>query len=162
MKARFALATLAAFAFAAALTAETRISGEQHCKAEPPTPVAIPDQPNHSYAIIKATCAWTKPIEIGGSQSKDGSETISAEMWGDKATDRGYYAGTMASGDTYSAKFAGSSRSKDGKPVGGEGTWSFTDGTGKLKGIKGKGTYRGSANADGSITYKIEGEYSLP
>jgi hypothetical protein len=51
---------------------------------------------------------------------------------------------------------------KDGKPVSGEGTWSFTSGTGKLKGIKGKGTYKGTANADGSMTYQVDGEYSLP
>jgi len=35
-------------------------------------------------------------------------------------------------------------------------------GTGKLKGIKGGGTYKGTAGADGSITYAVEGEYSLP
>ncbi len=35
-------------------------------------------------------------------------------------------------------------------------------GTGKLKGIKGGGTYKGTAGADDSITYAVEGEYSLP
>jgi hypothetical protein len=36
-------------------------------------------------------------------------------------------------------------------------------GTGKLKGIKGKGTYiwKGEV-ADGSDTYEVEGEYELP
>ena len=42
------------------------------------------------------------------------------------------------------------------------GTWSYTSGTGKLKGIKGKGTFKGTPNADGSVTYKIDGTYSLP
>ena len=41
------------------------------------------------------------------------------------------------------------------------GTWSFTDGTGKLKGIQGKGTFKGSPNADGTMTYQVDGEYSL-
>jgi hypothetical protein len=51
---------------------------------------------------------------------------------------------------------------KDGKPVSGEGTWTLVSGTGKLKGIKGKGTFKGTANADGSMTYQIEGDYLLP
>ena len=43
-----------------------------------------------------------------------------------------------------------------------EGTWSFTGGTGKLKGIKGKGAYKGKGAPDGSATYEVEGEYELP
>ncbi len=35
-------------------------------------------------------------------------------------------------------------------------------GTGKLKGIKGKGTYKGTALPDGSISYKVDAEYRLP
>ena len=162
MRARFALLAVVAFALAAAASAETKISGEVQCKAEPPTPVAIPDQPNHSYAIVQANCTWTKPFEMGGSQTKDGKETISTEMWGGRAADHGYFAGTMAGGDTFIVKFAGTSRSKDGKPTGSEGTWSFTGGTGKLKGLKGKGTYKGSPGADGTSTVQVDGEYSLP
>ncbi len=154
------------FLGAAALTAsafgQTKISGELQCKAEPPAPVAIPDKPNHAYAVVTATCTWSKPFDMGGSPAKDGKETISSEIWGDKASDRGYFAGTMASGDTYTVKFAGTSRSKDGKPVGNEGTWSFTGGTGKLKGLKGGGKYKSTAGADGTVTSQIDGEYSLP
>ena len=43
-----------------------------------------------------------------------------------------------------------------------DGTWSFTGGTGKLKGIKGKGTYKGTGAPDGTVTYEVEGEYELP
>jgi hypothetical protein len=43
-----------------------------------------------------------------------------------------------------------------------EGTWSFAGGTGKLKGIKGKGTYKGKGAPDGSATYEVEGEYEMP
>jgi hypothetical protein len=39
---------------------------------------------------------------------------------------------------------------------GNEGTWSFTGGSGKLKGIKGKGTYTCSPSG-----WDIEGEYQL-
>jgi hypothetical protein len=162
MKVRSVLVLLAAVGLAASATAQTKISGTQQCTSQPPTPVAIPDQPNHAYAIIKAQCSWTKPIEIAGQQAKDGEDTISAEFWGAKGSDRGYYVGTMSGGDKIMVKFSGTSQSKEGKPVGGEGTWSFTGGTGKLQGLKGKGTYKGTANADGSMTYAIDGEYSLP
>jgi hypothetical protein len=35
-------------------------------------------------------------------------------------------------------------------------------GTGKLKGIKGKGTYKAKMASDGSATGEVEGEYELP
>jgi hypothetical protein len=163
MRTRFALLALAAFVVAASASAETKISGELQCKAEPPAPVAIPDKPNHVYAIVKAACTWTKPFDMGGSAVKDGTETISSEMWGEKGSDRGYFAGSTAGGDTYTVKFAGTSHSKDGKPAGNEGTWSFMGGTGKLKGLKGGGKYKsGPANADGTQTTQVDGEYSLP
>lgn len=164
MRSRFApVLALLAFSLAAAVSAETKISGELQCKSEPPATAPIPDQPNHAYAIVKATCTWTKPFDIGGSPVKDGTETISSEMTGDKATDHGYFAGKTAAGDTYTVKFGGSSHSKDGKPAGNEGTWSFTGGTGKLKGLKGGGKYKsGAPGADGALTTQVEGEYSLP
>ncbi len=51
---------------------------------------------------------------------------------------------------------------KNGAPQSAQGAWSFTGGTGKLKGIKGKGTYKGTFSADQSINYEVEGEYGLP
>jgi hypothetical protein len=35
--------------------------------------------------------------------------------------------------------------------------WSFNGGTGKLKGLKGKGTYQVNTNADGSATVDVKG-----
>lgn len=157
------LLVLLGAAIAVTASAQTKISGELQCKSEPPTPVAIPDKPNHAFAIVKATCTWTKPFELGGSQVKDGTETISTEISGDRGSDHGYFAGTMAGGDTYTVKFGGTSRSKDGKSAGNSGTWSFTGGTGKLKGLKGGGKYKSpAAAADGTITTQVDGEYSLP
>jgi hypothetical protein len=51
---------------------------------------------------------------------------------------------------------------KDGKPGDGSGTWMYTGGTGKLKGLKGKGTYTIKFESDGSATAQVEGEYTLP
>ena len=162
MRQRFAPLAALALAVAGVASAQTKISGELQCKSEPPAPVAIPDNPHHAYAIVKATCTWTKPFEMGGSPVKEGTETISSEMSGDRGSDHGYFAGTTAGGDTYTVKFGGTSRSKDGKPAGNEGTWSFTGGTGKLKGLKGGGKYKSTPAADGTMTTKVDGEYSLP
>jgi hypothetical protein len=161
LKTRFVSFLLLGVLVAAGLSAQTKASGACQCKGDPASPVALTDMPNHSFAVGKAQCTWTNFVVAGG-QAKDGTSTDLDEISGDTISVRGYHVATMTNGDTWVAKYEGSGKLKDGKPVSGEGTWSFTSGTGKLKGIKGKGTYKGTANADGSMTYQVDGEYSLP
>jgi hypothetical protein len=161
MRTRSVSLLLSGVLVAAGLSAQTKATGTATCKPDPGTPVAIPDQPNHSFAAGRAQCTWAK-FEIAGLQYKDGISTSLDEITGDTVSARGYHVATLSNGDTTVAKFQGSAKLKDGKPVSGEGTWSFTGGTGKLKGIKGKGTYKGTANADGTVTYQVDCEYSLP
>ena len=161
MRVKGLLVFLFAVALAATAAAQTKTSGSATCKSDPPSPVALTDKPNHSFAVGKAQCTWTK-FEVAGLQSKDGISTSLDEITGDATSFRGYHVATMTNGDTTAVEFRGTGKLKDGKPVSGEGTWTYTSGTGKLKGIKGKGTFKGTGNADGSVTYQIEGEYSLP
>jgi hypothetical protein len=161
MKTRFISLFSLGVLVAVGLSAQTKTSGTCACKGEPPSPVALTDKPNHSFAVSKAQCTWTK-FEVAGLQPKDGVSTDLDEITGDTTSVRGYHVATMTNGDTFVAKYQGSGKSKDGKPVSGSGTWTFSNGTGKLKGIKGKGTYKGKPNADGSMTYQVDGEYSLP
>jgi len=161
MKTRLAFLFLVGVAVTTSLSAQTKASGACTCKPEPSTPVALTDKPNHSFAIGKATCTWTG-FEIGGVKPKDGVSTDVDEITGDTGSFRGYHVMTYANGDTTSVRYQGTSKSKDGKPVSGTGTWAYTGGTGKLKGIKGQGTFKGAPNADGTMTYQVEGEYSLP
>ncbi len=161
MKIRFVSLFLLGVLVAVGLSAQTKTSGTATCKADPASPVALTDKPNHSFAVGRFQCTWTK-FEVAGLQSKEGVSTDLEEITGDTVSARGYHVATMSNGDTTVAAFHGSAKLKDGKPVSGHGTWSYTSGTGKLKGIKGKGTYKGTANADGSVTYQIEGEYQLP
>ena len=49
---------------------------------------------------------------------------------------------------------------KDQKLSSGQGTWSSAGGTGKLKGIKGKGTYKSQPAGD-NVDCDVEGEYTL-
>jgi len=67
----------------------------------------------------------------------------------------------MENGDKLYTRYQGIGSVKEGVATG-EGTWSFTGGTGKLKGIKGKGTYKASGPLDGDGEAQVEGEYSLP
>jgi hypothetical protein len=69
----------------------------------------------------------------------------------------------MANGDKIFVRFSGvDTMTKDGKPDTSTGTWSYTGGTGKFKGITGKGTYKGKPDASGNMVSEIEGEYTLP
>ncbi len=163
MKVKIVLACLVVLALATVAGAQTKISGTIKCnKPDPQYGIDIGDRPNHGFGIDKSNCTWLKPMEIAGGQTKDGYSVGSGETSGNKATGRGYHVSTMANGDKFHVRFQGTNTLKDGAPQSATGTWSFTGGTGKLKGIKGKGTYKGTAGADGSITYEVEGEYQLP
>ncbi len=155
-------AVLFALAIAATAAAQTGISGTVQCKPGPVTPVEIGDKPGHAFAIVKSACTWTSPMEVAGTHTRTGDDIVVSEMNGSSSSDRGYHLDAMDNGDKFTVRFAGTGKSKDGKPVSSKGTWSFVSGTGKVKGIQGKGTYNGAANADGTMTVQVSGEYSLP
>ncbi len=138
-----------------------KASGTAQCKADAPAPVAIGDSESHAYVTSKAECTWSN-FEIAGVPYKDGVSVATEEIHGDKTTGSGYHTATLANGDKTTAHFQGTGTMKDGKFVSASGTWAFTNGTGKFKGIKGKGTYKGTPNADGTVAYHVEGQYTLP
>jgi len=151
-------------AVAAAAAAQTKTSGTFQCgKPDPFQKVDVGDKPNHSLTLSKVACTWTKPFEIGGVAIKDGASTATGEISGDKSWEHGIHYSNMANGDRIFVKYQGSAKLKDGAPQSAEGTWSYTGGTGKMKGLKGKGTYKsGPPAADGSMTFEVDGEYQLP
>lgn len=163
MKARY-LAPLGFLAFAAVLSAQTKTSGTVQCaKADPMNMIEVGDHPGHAYYVAKQTCTWSKPMEIAGLTMKDGASVASGEMHGGKSTDSGSHWSNMSNGDKIFVQYHGTTTmDKDGKMQSSSGHWAYTGGTGKLKGIKGKGTYTGKGNADGGATYEIEGDYTLP
>jgi hypothetical protein len=161
MRGKLVLVFLGAAALAASAVAQTKTSGTAQCKADPSAPVEVGDKPGHSLAVGKGQCAWST-FEIAGVPYKDGVSVSMDEINGDKSTSNGYHTATLANGDKTTARFHGTTTTKDGKFVSGGGTWTFVSGTGKCKGIKGGGTYKGTPNADGTVAYKVDGEYSLP
>ncbi len=163
MKTKSILAFLAALSLATVAGAQNKISGTLQCaKPDEEHPLDVGDRPHHSFTISKGKCTWTKPLEIAGTQSKEDVVTGFGEMSANTSRGHAYVVSNMANGDKAYVRVQGSATLKDGVPQTAQGSWSYAGGTGKLKGLKGKGTYKGKAGADGSMTYEVEGEYELP
>ena len=145
--------------FAAAAHAQIKSSGTVQCdKPDPQHMLPITDTPDHSFAISQAKCTWTKPLEIDGVQSKEGTSWDSSEIRAGTTRVHGYFEDTMANGDKILYRYDGKA-AKDGTA---EDKWSVVRGTGKFKGLKGSGTCEGKVSPDGSATWECEGEYQLP
>lgn len=141
--------------------AQTKISGTMQCnKPEPEYSVEVGDWPGHVMLLVKQPCAWNGP-DIGGEKTKEHVVVGSVDKTSTRIAASGTGVATMESGDKTFSTFHGTASVKAGKPGDEHGTWSFTGGTGKFKGIKGKGTYKTTFNADGTATVELEGEYEL-
>jgi len=142
--------------------AQTKVSGSSQCnKPDQQNSIEVGDKPGHLFVLAKQSCTWTKSMEVAGSTNKGYESAIFSEVTATRTADRGYAVDTYASGDKGFVRWQGSATLKDGKAAGQEGTWSFAGGTGKLKGIKGKGTYKCTPSGDGTAC-EVEGEYELP
>jgi hypothetical protein len=141
--------------------AQTKVSGTAQCgKPDPRLVIPVTDRPDHSLGVEQAKCTWTKPMEIEGAKSTEGVSTATSDISGDTFRSHGFHIATMDSGDKFFAWYLSSGESKDGALLGQKGTWGFTGGSGKLKGIKGKGTFTCTATGDG-FTCEVEGEFQL-
>jgi hypothetical protein len=158
---RFFMVAAAVWMCAAMASAQTKVSGTaQFSKPDPVHMLPVGDRPGHSLLVEQLKCTWTKPMEIGGDKAKDGVSTETADVSGNMGRARGFHVGTMESGDKFFVWYQGTSTLKEGNATALKGTWAYTGGTGKLKGIKGKGTYQCAPSGDG-LACDIEGEYEL-
>jgi hypothetical protein len=150
----------AACLWSSGAAAQTKIEWSDTCsKADPDYTIQVGDRPNHSLGLSQVKCHAAKPVEIAGSKGKEAVATISTDTSGDKSREHGVYVLVLESGDKAYLPFQGIIAMKDGKPTGSEGTWSFAGGTGKLKGIKGKGTFKCAPAAGDEWSCSCEGEY---
>ena len=63
---------VAALGLATLLSAQTKINGTVQCgKPDEQHMLEVGDRPGHSLMISKGKCAWTKPMEIAGTQTKE-------------------------------------------------------------------------------------------
>jgi hypothetical protein len=143
--------------------AQNKVSGTIQCgKPDPQNAIPVGDKPGHAFVVMKAKCTWTKPLELSGVKSKTGEDTVFADSSGAKSRDSGVHISAMENGDQFVVRFTGTTTSdKNGAVQAQTGTWSFVSGTGKLKGITGKGTYKGAGTADGNVTTDVEGDYQI-
>jgi hypothetical protein len=142
--------------------AQTKSTGSQSC-AKPDIQQMVPagDHPDHSIGVVQLKCTWTKPFEIGTDKSKDGQNAETMEITGTSVRFNGFHVSNMLSGDKLFVSYKGTGTMKKGVAEGRKGTWAYTGGTGKLKGIKGKGTFTCAPAEGGGSTCEIEGEYKL-
>ena len=163
MRLKTLLSFLVVFALAAVASAQTKVSDTHQCaKPDQQQAIEVGDQPNHSFVISQMKCTYTKPLEIAGVQSKESVFTIFSEVSGNRSRAQAYGVVTMTNGDKFYVRPQGSATLKEGVPESMEGKWSFAGGTGKLKGLKGKGTFKSKGAPDGTSTVEVEGEYELP
>jgi hypothetical protein len=159
--------TVLLVAFAGSALGQTQVSGTLKCgKSATEYTVEVGDHPGHVLMMNKDkddSCTWPVPIEIAGVKSTGNSGAGFTEVNGAKFQIRGWDVQTMENGDkVYVHSQTTGTVTEDGKAFTYEGTWSWTGGTGKFKGIKGKGTFKGSGTTDSGATSQIEGEYTLP
>jgi len=163
MRLKIFFTLLVVFALAAVAGAQTKISGSLQCgKPDQQHAIEVGDRPNHSFVISQTKCTWTKPLEIAGVQSKEDVYTGFSEISGDRSRVQEYGVGTMTNGDKFYVRPKCSFALKEGAAESGECMWTFVGGSGKFKGLKGKGTSKGKGATDGTSTWEIEGEYELP
>lgn len=143
--------------------AQTKLTGKVHCaKGDPAYSIEVGDKPGHIITARKSACTWADATPIAGLTVKSGADAATGEVNGSTAHDSGYHTVTMDNGDKYTVHFAGTAAMSKDNTGTLDGKWTFVSGTGKLKGIKGSGTYKGTVNADGSGDVTVDGDYTIP
>ena len=141
--------------------AQMKLAGKMTCnKADPNHTASVDDQAKHTISLGVSKCTWSEG-KIGGEQLKDETDTFTSDATGNLSHDRGYGVGSVEGGDKYYVRFEGTTTLKGEAPVGGKCTWAFTGGTGKLKGLTGKGTCKGTFSPDGKGSWDIQGTYAI-
>lgn len=131
-------------------------------KSDPQHELMLPagDRPDHQLGVEAYKCVWTKPLEIAGDKTKDGVATDVVDIKGIKVTFHGVHEVTLQSGDKIALSYQGSGTSENKKNLS-KGTFTIAEGTGKLKGIKGKGTFDCKPAGEDQVSCDVDGEYEL-
>ena len=157
------LPALASLSFSAQAAEKKKVMGTN--KFEPPicrtvVPLGPGDDPKHELvvlAIYRSTTTSPDP-DINGSELIDYDQ---ADEVAGTGTQRGYFRRLYKNGDIDYGTYEGTHKTtvkEDGSwETTWEGTWKSLGGTGKFKNIKGSGTVRGKATAQGA-SEEFEGE----
>ena len=163
MRSKFISAIVVVLSGTTTVLAQTKISGTLQCSKAGTIEehkIEVGDHPNHYVVISKYTCTWPKPMKIAGTQTKDSIVISSDDTSGTDGRESSYATINWANGDKAYVYEQSSWKTLNGV-LDGSSSWTFTGGTGKLKGIKGKGTLKPKDEPDG-FSEEVEGEYELP
>jgi len=148
-------------AMAVSAGAQSKFSGKcNQSKPDPNYTLPVGDKADHALVLAKVKCTWASG-DLGGVALKEEEDFFTSDMSGKTSRDHGYGVGTAASGDKYFVRFDGTTTYDKNAPVNATCTWNFTGGTGKLKGLTGKGTCTGKFDATGAAVYDIQGDYQV-
>jgi hypothetical protein len=157
------LPALASLSFSAQAAEKKKIMGTN--KQGPPISrtVVAPgpgDDPKHELVVLMIRRDTTTSSDPDWNETEQIVYEQSDEVAG-TGTHRGYYRRLHKNGDIDYGPYEGTHKTtvkEDGSwETTWEGTWKTIGGTGKFKNMKGSGTYRGKATAEGSST-EFEGE----
>jgi hypothetical protein len=144
------------FSLASSVMAQTRLSATSVCQpASSHQTITIDDERRHSISIDQRTCRWTAPLPFGPSSSAEYIASGIDDVQVESSHDSGYAVGKTTSGDKYFIRYLGTANMKGGAPSHLAGTWTFTGGTGALRGLTGHGTYSAEPTSAGGMSFRI-------
>ncbi len=119
----------------------------------------VEGRPNHSYVVNQTKCTWSKPWRVRGLASVKGVGTGIVEDHGGMALSSGTFVDTAENGDSAYYNYSFKTKMENGKQVISEHKWELIGGTGTMKGAKGSGTCKATAQDDGKVVYECQGTY---
>jgi hypothetical protein len=145
----------------ASAMAQGKVDSQWNCgKATVGHSMEVGDQPGHAYAIGQYSCTAAKG-ELEGLKEKEGVLTQFDDVKETASQYRGVFVDTLANGEKVYVSYEGATTIEKGEMQSFSDAWFITDGTGRFKGAKGKGTCKGKFNLDGSFTFACAGNYTL-
>ncbi len=134
------------------------ITGSFSGKVRVQTAISVPDQLNHELNLA----------EIAGTQKSSDEKWNNAAItyWGitdlveGRGTQRGYFVNVHGEVDRDWGTFEGRVATTGGQ-ITVEGTWQFTGGDGKFKGLTGNGTFKTRLSSPTQVDASWQGNYEL-
>ena len=134
------------------------ITGSFSGKVRLQTAISVPDQLNHELNLA----------EIAGTQKSSDEKWNNAAItyWGitdlveGRGTQRGYFVNVHGEVDRDWGTFEGRVATTGGQ-ITVEGTWQFTGGDGKFKGLTGNGTFKTRLSSPTQVDASWQGNYEL-
>jgi hypothetical protein len=136
----------------------TKITGSFSGKIRTQAAAALSHKDNHALTLIEVAGTQTSPDPLynGAKITYWGT----ADLENGNGPQKGYWCNERAGGDSDWGTFEGKITTT-GQQVSMEGTFEFTGGTGKFKGITGSGKFKGHFPSATDVVNKWDGEYTL-